>query len=289
MWESTLLTATTSWAKGHTMPHRYDHYDSIDDSMQEDLCPLCHGASQDSYLQGAGALRQRLERLEHLTHDVLLPAHQTLSPIARRVVMAREPEAPQPEQTLWQGRPALLAAVPGLVWAGAWTGLWSLASWQYQAIVAHVVQWHPLVRHGLRQMGAVKLAWWYSQGAAWLTTHAPSDAAMQGLLLALALGSAAIFVCRCRRAGRTSYCLTTHRLSTQQGRRWVEVDLAQLDRVALRRPFWGRVLAYVHLRFLGRTPGRHPVQWWGVPQRAFVTALLQATLHQARAAAHHKA
>jgi hypothetical protein len=154
------------------MPHRYDHYDSIDDSMQEDLCPLCHGASQDSYLQGAGALRQRLERLEHLTHDVLLPAHQTLSPIARRVVMAREPEAPQPEQTLWQGRPALLAAVPGLVWAGAWTGLWSLASWQYQAIVAHVVQWHPLVRHGLRQMGAVKLAWWYSQGAAWLTTHA---------------------------------------------------------------------------------------------------------------------
>ena len=105
---------------------------------------------------------------------------------------------------------------------------------------------------------------------------------MQGLLLALALVSGAIFVCRCRRAWRTSYGLTTHRLSTQQGRRWVDVDLAQLDRVALRRPFWGRVLGYVHVRFFGPPPGRHLVQWWGVPQRAFFTALLQATLHQAR-------
>ena len=271
------------------MRHRYDHYDTIDDTMQGDLCPLCHRASHASYPQGAGSMRKRLERLEHLTHDVLLPAQQTLSPSAGRVVMAREPEAPQHEQTLWQGRPALVAAVPGLVWAGAWTGLWSLAFWQYQAIVAHVVQWHPLVRHGLRQMGAVKLAWWYSQGAAWLTTHALSDTAMQGILLALALGSGAIFVSRCRRAGRTSYCLTTHRLSTQQGRRWVDVDLAQLDRITLRRPFWGRVLGYVHLRFLGRPPGRRLVQWWGVPQRAFFTALLQATLHQARAAAHRKA
>jgi hypothetical protein len=108
---------------------------------------------------------------------------------------------------------------------------------------------------------------------------------MQGLLLALALGSSAIFVYRCWRAGRTSYCLTTHRLSTQQGRRWVEVDLAQLDRITLRRPFWGRVLGYVHLRFRGRTPERRLVQWWGVPQRAFFTALLQATLHQARRSA----
>ena len=221
------------------MRHRYDHYDTIDDTMQEDLCPLCHGASHASYPQGAGALRKRLERLEHLTHDVLLPAQQTLSPSAGRVVMTREPEAPQHEQTLWQGRPALVAAVPGLVWAGAWTGLWSLAFWQYQAIVARVVQWHPLVRHGLRQMGAVKLAWWYSQGAAWLTTHALSDTAMQGILLALALGSGALFVSRCRRAGRTSYCLTTHRLSTQQGRRWVDVDLAQLDRVAHAAPVLG--------------------------------------------------
>jgi hypothetical protein len=267
------------------MQHRYDHYDSIDDPMHGDLCPLCHGASHASHPQDAGALRQRLERLEHLTHDVLLPAQQTLSPIAGRVIMTREPEAPRHEQTLWQGRPALLAAVPGLVWAGAWTGLWSLACWQYQAIVAHVVQWHPHVRHGLRQMGAVKLVWWYSQGVAWLTTHALSNTAMQGLLLALALGSGAIFVYRCRRAGRTSYCLTTHRLSTQQGRRWVEVDLAQFDRITLRRPFWGRVLGYVHLRFLGGTPGRHLVQWRGVPQRAFFTALLQATLHQARCSA----
>jgi hypothetical protein len=203
--------------------------------------------------------------------------------------MAREPEALWHEQTLWQGRPALVAAVPGLVWAGAWTGLWSLAFWQYQAIVACVVQWHPLVRYGLRQMGAVKLAWWYSQGVAWLTTQALADTAMQGVLLALALGSGAIFVSRCRRAGRTSYRLTTHRLSTQQGRRWVDVDLAQLDRVAMRRPFWGRILGYVHVRFLGPPPGRRLVQWWGVPQRAFFTALLQATLYQARATAHHKA
>jgi hypothetical protein len=234
-------------------------------------------------------MHKRLERLEHLTHDVLLPTHQTLSPSAGRVVMAREPEALRHEQTLWQGRPAFVAAVPGLVWAGAWTGLWSLACWQYQAIVARLVQWHPLVRYGLRQMGAVKLAWWYSQGTAWLTTQAPSETAMQGILLALALGSGALFVWRCRRAGRTSYCLTTHRLSTQPGRRWVDVDLAQLDRVALRRPFWGRLLGYVHVRFLGRAPGRRLVQWWGVPQRAFFTALLQATLHQARAAAHHEA
>jgi hypothetical protein len=117
------------------------YYDPIDDPMQEDLCPLCHGTSQTSHTQGAGALRQRLEHLEHLTHDVLLPAQQTLSPSAARVVMARESEAPRHEQTLWQGRPAVLAAVPGLVWAGGWTGLWSLAYWQYQAIVAHVVQW----------------------------------------------------------------------------------------------------------------------------------------------------
>ena len=112
---------------------------------------------------------------------------------------------------------------------------------------------------------------------------------MQSLLLALALGSGAIFVSRCRRAGRTSYCLTTHRLSIQQGRQWVDVDLAQLDRVTLRRPFWGRVLGYVHVRFLGRLPGRRLVQWRGVPQRAFFTALLQATLHQARATAHRNA
>src|SRR5262249_51826665 len=148
---------------------------------------------------------------------------------------------------------------------------------------------HPLVRYGLRQMGAVKLAWWYSQGAAWPTTHAPSEMAMQGILLALALGSGAIFVSRCRRAGRTSYCLTTHRLSTQQGRRWVEVDLAQLDRVALRHPFWGRVLGYVHVRFLGPAPGRRLVRWGGVPQGAFCTALLQATLRQARTAVHRNA
>jgi hypothetical protein len=196
--------------------------------------------------------------------------------------MAREPEAPRHEQTLWQGRPAFVASVPGLVWAGAWAGLWSLAFWQYQAIVARLVQWHPLVRHGLRLMGAVKLAWWYSQGAAWLTTHVLAETAMQGILLALALGSGAIFISRCRRAGRTSYCLTTHRLSAQQGRRWVEVDLAQLDRVTMRRPVWGRVLGYVHLRFLGPPPGRRLVQWWGIPQRAFCTALLQATLRQAR-------
>ena len=256
-----------------------ERYDTIDDTMQGDLCPLCHGASHASYSQGAGSMRKRLEHLEHLIHDVLLLAHQTLSLSAGRVVIACEPEAPRHEQTLWQGRPAFVASVPGLVWAGAWTGLWSLVFWQYQAIVACVVQWHPLVRHGLRLMGAVKLAWWYSQGAAWLTTHALSDAAMQGILLALALGSGAIFVYRCRRAGRTSYCLTTHRLSTQQGRRWVDVDLAQLDRITLRRPFWGRVLGYVHLRFLGGPPGRHLARWWGVPQRAFFTALLQVTLH----------
>jgi hypothetical protein len=267
------------------MRHRYDHYDSIDDPMQENLCPLCHGASQASYSQDAGSMHQRLERLEHLTHDVLLPAQQTLSSSAGRVVMAREPEAPRHEQTLWQGRPALVAAVPGLVWAGAWTGLWSLAFWQYQAIVAHVAWWHPFVRHGLRLLGAVKLAWWYSQGVAWLTTQALADTAMQGIFLALALGSGVIFVSRCRRAGRTSYCLTTHRLSMQKGRRWVDVDLAQLDRVTMRRPFWGRVLGYVHLRFLGPPPGRRLVQWWGVPQRTLFTALLQATLHQARRSA----
>ena len=148
---------------------------------------------------------------------------------------------------------------------------------------------HPLARHGLRLLGAVKLAAWYSQGTAWLTTQALSEMAIQGLLLALALGSGAIFVCRCRRARRPSYCLTTQRLSTQQGRRWVEVELAQLDTVAMRQPFWGRLLGYVHLRFRGRLAGRRLVQWRGVPERAFCTALLQATLHQARATARHKA
>jgi hypothetical protein len=169
--------------------------------------------------------------------------------------------------------------------AGVWAGVWSLAFWQYQDLVADVVQWHPLVQHGLRQMGADTLAAWYSQGAAWLTEQALSDTAMQSLLLAFALGSGALFVSRCWRAWYTSYLLTTHRLSTQQGRRWVDVDLAQLDRVVIRRPFWGRILGYVHLRFLGRPPGRRLVRWWGVPQRAFFTSLLQATLHQGRAAA----
>jgi len=53
------------------MRNRYDHYDIIDDTMQENLCPLCHGASHASYPQGAGSMRKRLERLEYLTHDVL--------------------------------------------------------------------------------------------------------------------------------------------------------------------------------------------------------------------------
>jgi len=231
-------------------------------------------------------MHQRLGHLEHLAHDVLLPDQPALHPSAGRVVKAREPAAaPQHEQTLWQGRPALVAAVPSLVWAGVWTGLWSLAVWQYQAIAALLVQWHPLVRHGLRLIGAVKLAWWYSQGTAWLTTQALADTAMQGIFLALALSSGAIFVSRCRRAGRTSYCLTTHRLNMQKGGRWVDVDLAQLDRVTMRRPFWGRVLGYVHLRFRGRAPGRHLVQWRGVPQRTLFIALLQATLRQARRSA----
>jgi hypothetical protein len=40
-------------------------------------------------------MHKRLEHLEHLIHDVLLPAHQTLSLSAGRVVIACEPE------TLW--------------------------------------------------------------------------------------------------------------------------------------------------------------------------------------------
>src|SRR5262249_13400345 len=150
-------------------------------------------------------LRKRLDRLEHLTHDVLLPAQQTSSSSAGCVVMTRAPEALRHEQTLWQGSPAFTASLPGLVWAGAWTGLWSMVCCQYRAIVACVVQWHPLVRHGLRLVGAVKLAWWYSQGVAWLTTQTLADTAMQGIFLALVLGSGVIFVCRCRRAGRTAY------------------------------------------------------------------------------------
>ena len=147
--------------------------------------------------------------------------------------------------------------------------------------------WHVQIQEWLIRARAWAWLWWYAQGAAWLNTPALAEDIIAVALLTCTLGACGLLVYRLRRAACTGYCLTTQRLRSRRSGQWTDVDLADLDRVRLRRPFWGRLLGYGHIQFRGRAPMLRRVHWWGVPQRAMLIALLQATLRQAGTARRH--
>lgn len=246
------------------------------------------------------ALLRRLEHVEYLTRTALWPARtaqpaeavRPLDTVHSAQATAVSHPAPRPtpanatspEQTLWQGRPAFRASACTVLSAATWTSLWGLALLQSADLATHLEWSRPHVQAWLFEQGAFGIAAWYAQGLDWLLDTGTTHATLNGVLLVLTVSAGLVLLTRLLRALHTSYRLTTQCLRTYQGGRFTDVPLAELERVTIRRPFWGRRLGYVHLRFAGEHPVRRRVQWWGVPQRALLQSLLQAAMHQARSA-----
>ena len=263
------------------MRHRAKHSVPMTEAPEPEYCPECHHEPHAYHASHDGDVLQRLEHVEHLART----AFRTAPPEAARAISMPAPRAVVPEETLWQGRASLLASTFSALAAATWTGLGALALGQTATVAAHLAIWHRQAQAWLFTHGAFEFAWWYEQGVGWLVGPAASDTALPSVLLGGTLSAGLLLLVRLRRALRTSYSLTTQRLSTRQGGHSSDVALAELDKVQIRRPFWGRRLGYIHRRFVGQHPVTRRVRWWGVPQRALLLALLQATLQSPRA--HH--
>lgn len=260
------------------MPQRYNHYEPTHYS-DDASAALYDDETGPAYPSGRqAALVRRLEQLEAFTQQMLLTRQAPAE--VRPVADTSAPRVSEPERTLWQGRPAVLACLAGLLSAALWGGLWWLGLQHLQGTVAVLRSWRLLLGQWLIQTEAFTTLSWYDQATAWLQTPAlAEDLVALGLLLCM-LGAAGLLVYRLWRALRIGYCLTTQRLSTRHGGQWVDVALTDLDRVVVRRPWLGGLLGYVHVHFRGHAPVQRQVHWWGVSQRALLTALLQATLPQ---------
>ncbi len=267
------------------MRHRAKHYGPMTETPEPEYCSQCDHEPHAYHAPQDHALLQRLEHVEHLART----AWRTAPPEAARALTMPAPRAIVPEETLWQGRPSFLGSAWSALAAATWTGLGVVALGQTPTVAAHLEIWHGQAQAWLFTHGAFEFAWWYEQGVGWLVGPAAFDTALPSVLLGGTLSAGLLLLVRLRRALRTSYSLTTQRLSTRQGGHSSDIALAELDKVQIRHPFWGRRLGYLHLRFIGQHPVTRRVRWWGVPQRALLLALLQATLQGARTAAQREA
>ncbi len=262
------------------MAPRFHHYEPGSYDDDESPYPLYDNAPSAAYHGNRdGALLRRLEHLEEFTRQALFARPPYLD--TRAVAEPSAAPKPEPERTLWQGRPTFLASASALLSAALWLWVGWQGLWHLPDTVALLRFWCMGVGEWLWQHQAVAALAWYEQATAWLHTPALAADILTIVLLMVILSAAGVLVSRCWRALRTGYCLTTQRLSTRYSGPWTDVALSDLDRVVVRRPFWGRLLGYVHVQFRGHAPVRRRVHWRGVSQRALLTALLQATLPQA--------